>query len=138
MDHFAAMGELDWANEAAVANYMLGIAEKSAGPTRPFDREEAQRRIQKELQRTKSMQSAFNHSMLAGQIDPALKASDIEQPVLLVHGTEDPVISVAAAQKIKAVLPASQLVLLEGAGHELSEKDVPVLVGAILEHCGKA
>ncbi|MDP1545653.1 MAG: alpha/beta hydrolase [Anaerolineales bacterium] len=38
-------------------------------------------------------------------------------PVVLVHGSADALIPAERAQEIKAILPAAQLVMIEGAGH---------------------
>jgi pimeloyl-ACP methyl ester carboxylesterase len=132
MAHFGTMETLDWADRAAVAEFMMGIAELSAGSGRAFDGVAARRRIELELDRTASMQSAFNHAMVGGEIG-TLTAADLRLPVLVVHGSEDPVISVAAAKVTAKAVPGARLLLLEGRGHELVAADVPAIVEALLE-----
>jgi pimeloyl-ACP methyl ester carboxylesterase len=135
MEHFATMGDLDWTDQDAVARFMLRIAELSAGPAHPFDPEAAMARIRAEQARTQSLQSAFNHSMIAGELDPGLTAAAITQPLLLIHGSDDPIISVAAARKTAQIVPAAELLVLEGVGHELPAEEIPRIVDAILKHC---
>lgn len=132
MQHFATMPELDWSDHQAVVRFMLKIAELSAGPAAPFDTDVALRRIERELQRTSSMQSAFNHSMLSGELGPHLNAGRLDLPVLIVHGSDDPIISVSAAHAIAVIIKGAQLLLLEGRGHELLDADVPPITEAIL------
>ena len=136
MQHFASMAELDWSDHEAVVRFMLKIAELSAGSATPFDRDAAIRRIERELQRTSSMQSAFNHAMIAGELGPHLNASRLDLPVLLVHGSEDPIISVAAAHASAIAIKGAQLLLLNGRGHELLETDVPMITEAIMTLAG--
>jgi len=130
MAHFGSMGVLDWSDRAAVSAFLLRIAELSAGPA-GFDGVAAQRRIDKELDRTSNIQSAFNHSMVGGDVD-GLDISNVTQPVLVVHGSDDPVISVAAGRKIAAVARDSEMLTLDGRGHELLEADVAKIAGALL------
>lgn len=138
LDHFATMAELDWSDHAAVGQFMLRVAELSAGSAVPFDREAAQRRIERELHRTSSMQSAFNHAMVAGELEPHLNASNLDLPVLLIHGSEDPIISVAAAHASATAIRGAQLLLLDRRGHELLEQDMPGVVKAILSLAGRS
>jgi len=131
MAHFGAMATLDWGDQEAVARYMLEIARLSAGSGRPFDREAALRRIAVELSRTGSMQSAFNHAMAGGDIG-GMTAAALRVPVLVVHGSEDPVISVRAASATATAVPGARLLVLPGTGHELLEGDVPGIAEAVL------
>lgn len=130
MAHFGTMAELDWSSRAAVTAFMLRIAELSAGSGHPFDRAAALRRIGPELDRTGSMQSAFNHSMVGGDVG-ALTAAALTQPVLVIHGSEDPVISVHAAEATVAAVPGAELLVLEGTGHELVDADAPRIAAAV-------
>lgn len=138
MQHFGKMAELDWTDMQAVSDFMLEIARLSAGPGVPFDQVSAIRRIDAELDRTKSMQSAFNHAAIEGEIDPELSASQITQPTLVIHGTDDPLISVKAANRSAEAISGSELLLLDGRGHELIAQDVPEVADAILRLCSTA
>ncbi len=133
MEHFGRMETLDWSDHAAVSAFLLKSAELSAGPALPFDREGARARIALEMKRTSSMQSAFNHSMLGGEIGPELTAERLKLPVLVVHGSADPVISVDAAKTSARVIDGAQLMVLEGRGHELLEQDSDAIAQAIVK-----
>lgn len=134
MDHFGTMGTLNWSDRDAVVAFLLRIAELSAGSRSAFDPDEARARIEKEWSRTQSIQSAFNHSMIAGPIDAPKSAAAIACPTLLIHGTDDPIISVNAAHKSAEIIPNAELMILEGVGHELLTRDVPVIASRILAH----
>lgn len=134
MAHFGKMADLDWNSREAVVDFMLGIARLSGGCSPQFDAESAKDRIRREIDHARNMQSAFNHSMIAGELEPALQASNLTQPTLIIHGTEDPLISVNAARRSESSIAGSNLMLLEGRGHELLAQDGPLIARAILNH----
>ena len=136
MEHFGKMEELDWSDTEAVTSFMLKIAKLSAGTANVFDEASALERIETELERTQSIQSAFNHSAIEDNVDPALTAEAIRCPTLIVHGTEDPVISVNAANLTAQSILGSKLMLLEKRGHELLEEDAIKITDGILELLG--
>jgi pimeloyl-ACP methyl ester carboxylesterase len=135
MAHFGAMAELDWSDRAAVSDFLLRSAELSSGPALPFDAEAVKKRIAAELGRTDSMQSAFNHAGVTGDV-AGLDLARLSQKVLVVHGSKDPVISINAAHRTVATVPQATLMILEGRGHELAEPDMPGIAQAILQHAG--
>lgn len=138
MTHFATMEMLDWSDRSSARDFMLGIARLSAGWAHPFDAAAAMARIDAELDRTTSMQSAFNHALLDGGIDPTLTIAAIQQPVLVIHGSADPVIPIAAGEAIAAAIPHARLLVLDGSGHELAAPDLPRIAAAILDFIGEA
>ncbi len=136
--HFAKMAELDWHDRSAVARFLLRIAELSAGSAFPFDEKAVSNRIAVEIGRAVNIQSAFNHSMIEPDIDPGLNASKLRLPVLLIHGSEDPVISVSACEAAQRAIAESRSLVLEGRGHEIADQDIPVIAEAIISHCDAA
>ncbi|SFZ85712.1 Pimeloyl-ACP methyl ester carboxylesterase [Devosia enhydra] len=138
LDQFGALAELDWSDANAVAAFLFEIARLSAGSAPGFDAEDARRRIAAEMARTASMQSAFNHALLKGDVAPGLTVGAIGQPVLVIHGTDDPVIAYAAAEATRRALPQAQIMTLEGRGHEIAPADVPAIGARILAFLGEA
>jgi pimeloyl-ACP methyl ester carboxylesterase len=131
MEHFATMGSLDWDNRAAVTSFILGIARLCAGSAHPFDEGREQARIGRELDRTSSIQSAFNHALIEGEIDRRWDVRSIGAPTLVIHGSEDPILPLASGRSIARQIPGAELLVLEGAGHELHDADLPRITGAI-------
>jgi pimeloyl-ACP methyl ester carboxylesterase len=136
MDHFTGIATIDWESREAVTTFLLRIAELSAAPARPFDREAALDRIGRELDHTPSIRIAFNHALLAGEADPELKAQNIRQPTLVIHGAADPLIAVAAAKKTHDLIGNARLLILDDVGHEFSPAEVPVLSQSIIAFIG--
>ncbi|RYE11293.1 MAG: alpha/beta hydrolase [Hyphomicrobiales bacterium] len=131
MAHFTTMETLDWSDRAAVTAFLLRVGELSAGST-PFDRDQVLRRIERDLDRSSSMQSGFNHSMLSGDLAPRHRADRLALPVLIVHGSADPVISVQAAEAAARTISGARLMVIEGRGHELVDRDTPQIAQAIV------
>jgi pimeloyl-ACP methyl ester carboxylesterase len=136
MAHFSTMETLDWSDRPAVREFLLEIARLSAGWAHPFDATRALARINAELDRTDIMQSAFNHALLAGKVDDSLTIAAIHQPVLVIHGSADPVIPLLAGEAIAAVVPHTRMIVLNGSGHEIAAPDVPRITAAILDFIG--
>jgi len=58
---------------------------------------------------------------------------DIKAPVLVIHGTADAVLNIAHARKYAVKIPRVQTLWLEGAGHIIREKQMPVMMDAIFK-----
>lgn len=132
MAHFSTMEALNWSDHAAVRDFLLGIARLSAGSAHEFDAAAALARIDAEIGNSDSIASAFNHARLASNGAEGLTVAAIRQPALIIHGTKDPVIPVAAGKALAANIPNARLLLLEGTGHELAAPDLPQMTEAIL------
>ena len=64
--------------------------------------------------------------------DVRSRLSEVRVPVLIMHGTEDTVISAASAAETGRLLPQAETVMIEGAGHILPVER-PDIVGAQLQ-----
>lgn len=53
----------------------------------------------------------------AERFDIPKRVQILEQPVLVVHGTNDPTVPVAAAHHLHQQIPHSELMIVEGSGH---------------------
>ena len=82
----------------------------------------------------------FAHHMLAimacgSRVDLLRR---IRAPSLVVHGTDDPLVPLAAGQHTAAHIPGAELKVIRGMGHDLPPGVVPILVAAIADHCRRA
>lgn len=127
MEHFATMEHLDWSDRDQVAAFMVGIARLSTGAGRTFDADAAARRVVAEIDRAESIESAFNHSMISADESWNGRLNEIDVPVLVIHGSDDPIIPVANAHVIAAQARDARTVILDGAGHELNDADIPAI-----------
>lgn len=132
--HFAGAGGLDWNDEAAVTGFQVELAKLSAGSERPFDENRARALAIREFQRSRSPQSRLNHAGLDGAAEWFGRTSEIAAPLLVIHGTDDPVVAFGHGRALAGAVPGTKLVPLQGAGHELHPADFDTIVAAIVTH----
>lgn len=129
--HFARAESLDWSNESAVVDFLLTTARLCSGRDRAFDEDRERKRVEQELSRTTSIRSAFNHALMGGEISDQWSVRDIRAPTLVIHGSDDPVIPSAAGRAIARQVADAELMMLEGAGHEMHSDDLPAMTAAV-------
>lgn len=56
--------------------------------------------------------------MMTSRFDSLALASKVDQPVLILHGTEDTRIPIRQGEALAAALPSARILRLEGVGHE--------------------
>ena len=65
--------------------------------------------------------------------------ASIKVPVLVIHGTDDPLVPVEGGKETAAAIPGAQLILIKGMGHDLPHGGAwPQIVEAIAAHTLKA
>jgi pimeloyl-ACP methyl ester carboxylesterase len=67
--------------------------------------------------------------LASGSRKEALKS--VKMPTLIIHGKDDPLIPVEAAQDTAAAIPGAELMIIEGMGHDLPRMLWPRIVDAI-------
>lgn len=132
--HFGKLSALDWTDEEAVAEFLMGIERLSAGGGQQFDEEEKRARIGLILRRASSPASMFNHASLSVRDDWSGRFRDIACPVLVIHGTDDPVLPVENGRAISVGIAGSSFLPLEGVGHEIPEFSVPIITESVAAH----
>jgi pimeloyl-ACP methyl ester carboxylesterase len=132
---YGATGEdVDWSNRAQVIDFLLGEARISAGAGRPFAEADVRAFVERDYDRSGGYLSTFNHAMLTvadiwrGELEP------LRQPLLVIHGTDDPVYPVEHGIALAQSAPGSTFVRLEGSGHELHPADWDTIIDAIVAH----
>lgn len=63
-----------------------------------------------------------------------LRLRKIKTPTLVLHGSSDPLVHPAGSKDIARQIKGSKLVLIDGLGHELPPKVLPILADHILTH----
>ena len=108
-----------------------------AGPSHAVDEAEARAFVGRDFDRAKRFASATNHFILEGGRKSDNQLRDLRMPLLVIHGTADPIFPIEHGEAFLEAVPGSTLVRIDGAGHELHETDWPRIIGAIVEHTGK-
>jgi pimeloyl-ACP methyl ester carboxylesterase len=124
---------VDWSDGAAVVDNILAARRSLVGSRFPFD-EDGQRALAvAEVSRARDIRSAGNHA-LAIATTPAWRTrlGDVTTPVLVIHGTEDPILPFPHGEALAAEIPGARLEPMEGIGHELPEGEWDHVIGLLL------
>jgi pimeloyl-ACP methyl ester carboxylesterase len=88
-----------------------------------------------------SFERSFDPESFARQLAAIWKSGDrtdavrtISAPTLVMHGEVDPLIPVAAGRATAAAIDGSELLVIEGMGHDLPRPLWPRITGAMAEH----
>ena len=110
--------EPDWADREAAIDYLVEAERPYAG-SRGFDAAGLRELIGRVYDRSVSMPSGNNHFMVDGTPIDRDRLGGIAVPVLVVHGTDDPLFPPAHGEALAREIPGARLLLLDGVGHEL-------------------
>jgi pimeloyl-ACP methyl ester carboxylesterase len=126
---------VDWGDRADVIDFMMRDARALAGTAHSHDAAAARRLIDGDIARARSFASATNHFRLSGGEDgPEPMAADIRVPVLVIHGTSDPIFPIEHGLAFSKTVPDARWLPIEGGGHELHRDDWPAMIDAIAWH----
>jgi pimeloyl-ACP methyl ester carboxylesterase len=134
MEQAAAAGSLDWSDTDAVAEFLVRDARALAGTSHPFDEAAAHELVMRDLERTARPASLVNHSLLGDDNGDGHRNGDLAAPLLVIHGTADPLIPYEHGVALAGAVLRADLVTIEGGGHELHEDDWPRILDAIVAH----
>ena len=132
--YHARAAELDWTDRDAVIAYQIDAWRLLAGSAHPSGEGFIRSLAEEDWERTPNPLTAFNYTGLRDPTNWTGRLDEIDTPVLIIHGTEDPVLPYAHGLALKAALRNSRLLTIEGAGHELHPLDWPLIIDAIVEH----
>jgi pimeloyl-ACP methyl ester carboxylesterase len=129
----------DWSDRAAVIDYITHLARVSASPSRRFDEEAFRELAARVVERSRDIAASFtNHDLIEPGDPPRRQLGEIDVPVLVIHGRDDPVFPLEHGRALAEAIPGGALLALERTGHELPKETWEVVVPAILEHTGGA
>ena len=134
LEHSAQFEDLDWSDPQALEEMVVRDAEALSGSRHPFDEAATRAFVKADLARTANPQSLVNHMLAGGGAEPERTASDIATPLLVVHGSADPLFPLPHGTALAEAVPAATLVTVDGGGHELHERDWDQIVDAIVAH----
>jgi pimeloyl-ACP methyl ester carboxylesterase len=132
--YHARAAELDWTDRDAVIDYQVGAWRLLTGSAHAFDEAFIRGLAAEEWGRTPNPLTPFNHARLTDAKGWVNRLDEIDKRVLIIHGTEDPVLPFAHGLALNQTLRNSRLVTLPGSGHELHPLDWPIILDAIVQH----
>ena len=133
-DHSAEAGEVDWSNREQAVRSMVEEMRVLSSPAHPFDDRSATQFVERDFDRSNSFASAANHFLLESGRKLRGRMADLRVPLLVIHGTAEPLVPIEHGEALARAVPGAKLVRLEGGGHELNEAYWPQIVDAIERH----
>ncbi|QDZ00195.1 alpha/beta hydrolase [Nitratireductor mangrovi] len=131
----AARGEaVDWSDRAQAVAYVAEDARQIASTAHAHDSAAARAFIERDCDRSGGYLSATNHFMVGAGARPATPLAKLEPPLLVIHGTSDPIFPLDHGEALAAEVSGSRLVCIEGGGHELHPHDWGAIIDAIATH----
>ncbi|MGL4960043.1 MAG: alpha/beta fold hydrolase [Inquilinus sp.] len=134
LEHAATGESVDWTDRSQVIDFMLRDVRAIAGTAHPHDAAAARQLIETDHDRARSFASATNHFLLKGGDRWQGRLGELQPPLLVIHGTADPIFPVEHGAALAGIVPGTRLVRIDGGGHELHPADWETYLTAIAEH----
>jgi pimeloyl-ACP methyl ester carboxylesterase len=127
---------IDWTDRTQVTGLLLAESRVLAGTAHPFDEAGARRLIERDVDRARNFASVSNH-FIVKEPDRQYRVSDLQAPLLVIHGTADPLFPIEHGLALARIVAGATMVRLEGGGHELHAADWDTIIAAIIDHTGR-
>jgi pimeloyl-ACP methyl ester carboxylesterase len=125
----------DWSDRTAAVDHLVACVLATGGPF-TADAAHLRRLAERIFDRTNDPAAAGRNHWLAGSGPPVRdRLGTVDLPTLIMHGTVDPLFSMAHPAALAREIPAARLVPLAGVGHEFPPQAVwGVVIEEILRH----
>lgn len=132
--HGADGEKVDWTDLSQVIDYVVKDTRMIAGTRHPHDGDAARSFIERDAARARNFLSTTNHFMVETTRDWSGSLARMRVPLLVMHGTSDPLFPVEHGREIARIAPLSRFVAIDGGGHELHPLDWPRMIDEIAAH----
>lgn len=127
--------DVDWSDRADAVAYLVEDARLTSGTAHPFNEARTRAFIERDFDRSGGYLSATNHSVLFDIGDAWRdRLREMKVPLLVIHGTTDPVFPPEHGEALAAAVRGSRLVRIKGGGHEIHEMHWPQYLDEIETH----
>ncbi|MEU5322575.1 alpha/beta fold hydrolase [Streptomyces sp. NPDC021056] len=133
----AMPAEPDTSDAAAVVAYVVAGARAYAGGSPYFDESAIRALVERDVARARNYASTLvNHFVI--EVDEPARGGfgDIAAPTLVVHGDHDPLLPLPHGRALRDAIPGAELLVLEGAGHDLPRALWDDFVSVLVRHTG--
>jgi pimeloyl-ACP methyl ester carboxylesterase len=126
-------------DRAAMLERALELWKVIGSPGFPFDRERVLARAGAAWDRDHDAAGvARQAAAVFTQRDRTTDLAKVKAPTVVIHGAEDPLISVSGGEATANVIPGAKLVVVPGMGHDLPEGAWDTIVAAIVDNARRA
>jgi len=137
MARMEAAEEVDWSDRSQAIACMVEDSRVLAGTAGAFDEAEVRAFIERDYDRAGGYLSATNHGSLKIGETWRGRLHEMKAPLLVIHGTADPVYPIEHGTALAEAVPGARLVTLEGGGHELHPVHWDTIVTSIVPHTAR-
>ena len=128
-----AITEPEWADRAAVIDYLVEQQRACASDSLPLEEKAARTVAARMFDRTTDIRAALtNHDLIDPGDPPGRRLEELAIPTVVVHGRDDPMFPFEHGRALAEAIPSAELLPLEGVGHELPRRSWDLVVPAIL------
>ncbi|MFG2455812.1 alpha/beta fold hydrolase [Streptomyces sp. NPDC048523] len=125
----------DVSDVAALVEYVVDGARAYAGGSPYFDEAAIRALVQRDVVRARNYASTLvNHFAIRFDGPAHGGFGDIVAPTLVVHGDRDPLLPLPHGEALRDAVPGAELLVLEGAGHDLPRPVWDDFVSALVRH----
>jgi pimeloyl-ACP methyl ester carboxylesterase len=135
--HMATAEHVDWSNREQVIAYSLAESRLIAGTAHPFAEDAVRAFYERDYDRSGGYSTLANFEWRGGD-EWRGRLHELQPPLLVVHGTADPVYPIEHGEEFLKVVTGARLIRIPGGGHELHPDDWDTMIDAIAEHTGHA
>ncbi|MER9056108.1 alpha/beta hydrolase [Mesorhizobium sp. M0213] len=137
--HSAEGAKVDCADRGQVVDFIVKDAHALTGAAHSFDEQRTRAFVEQDYDRSGGFLSATNHFMLKSGEDRSGedwtgRLRDMKIPLLVIHGTDDPIFPVEHGAALADAVAGARLLRIEGGGHELHPDDWAAIIDAIVAH----
>jgi pimeloyl-ACP methyl ester carboxylesterase len=132
--HSAEGADVDWSDRGQVIDFIVRDAQAIASTAHPFDEARMRVFVERDYDRSGGFLSATNHFMLGGSDAWKGRLHEMVAPLLVIHGTADPLFPVEHGEALAGAVAGAKIVRIEGGGHDLHPDDWTVISAAIVAH----
>lgn len=135
--HLAAAETVDWSDRGQAIASMVQEARLVAGTAHPVQEAAVRALVARDYDRAGGYPSASNFTWQGGEQWQG-RLPELQPPLLVMHGTADPVYPIEHGKEFLKVVAGARLVGIPGGGHELHADDWDTMIAAIAEHTNHA
>ncbi|WP_033289391.1 alpha/beta fold hydrolase [Amycolatopsis jejuensis] len=133
----AVPAEPDFTNHAAVVDYFVAAVQAYSGGSPYFDEAATRALVEQDVARARDIAATLTNHYAMSFDGPSHDFRDLTAPTLVVHGDHDPALPLPHGKALRDAIPGAELLVLEGAGHDLPKPLWDVFVPALLRHTGR-
>jgi pimeloyl-ACP methyl ester carboxylesterase len=128
--------EPDLDDSAAVVDYVVAYAKALSGGSSYYDEAATRALVERDVARARNIASTLTNHDAMDFDGPSGGFGDITAPTLVMHGDHDPLLPLPHGHALRDAIPGAELLVLEGAGHDLPRPLWDVFATALIKHTG--